>query len=221
MEEGPPGGNDGQGWTGLIIIVCSIVGLIVTLVLVFILTSNAIFFPSGGVYGTYQWGGEVDYSQEIDLDLVSAAMEAEGIEVRAIYFHEETWESETLFGDDIPGIDRTWNLDFNYNITIDIERYAISNDTLQQLEFLVDEQNGTIELLIEGQIYNNYYDDGTSPVLDMHTVCIMSPWSDYGIIFDGFPWEQIIKDEMPHIEQLIFDATGLELDSSEVRKLYS
>jgi hypothetical protein len=210
----------GKDKTGLAMIIVSAIAFIITLILINSLITN----PSWTFLDTYgdgyRWAVDLEYSEEINLDLVSATMETEEFEIRDIYFHEDTWESDNLFGENTPGMDRIWNIDFNYNITIDIEEYTITNDTLEQLDFMVDEQNGTIELLIDGSIYNNHYDDGSSVPLDMYNAYIMGPYSDYGIIFDGIPWQQIFEDEMPNFIQLIEDATGQEPDSAKVTRLY-
>ncbi|MBA3045912.1 MAG: hypothetical protein KKH41_09790 [Candidatus Thermoplasmatota archaeon] len=221
MEEKIPGANKSNGKASAIILIGSIFGFALYAFLIFALISNNMVSLDPFEGGAYQWAADLEYTEEINLNLVSAEMDERGIDDYNVDFNEDTWESDRLFGESIPGISRTWNMFFYYNITLDIEKYKISNDTLEQLDFIVDSNNGTVELPIYCLIYNNHYDDGFSTSLNMYNAYITSPWSDYGVIFDGIPWKQIIEDEMPNFKQLIEDATGLEPKSSKVVKQYS
>ncbi len=221
MEENSPVGKS-KRTPDLSVVAVSVLGVVLAIVIAFALISID-FFPSGDETGrgVYQWAAHLEYSQEVNISQVSAELDEQGIHDYSITFDEETWTSDRLFGDSIPGESRIWNIHFNYNLTVDVGTYGISNETLQQLGLIHDDENGTLDLPIHAEIYNNHYDDGFGSQLDMYDAHISGPWSDYGIIFDGIPWEDIIEDEMPNFIQMIHDATGLNPKSSEVVKQYS
>lgn len=195
--------------TGSAILIISMLGFVITIILVFVLISNNLISLNPLEGGAYRWAAELEYPEEVNIDQLTLAMEGNGYEVFGEYFRED------------PGIERIWNVQFFYNLTASIDEYSIQSPDPNEWGDWLDNGNGTITIPIQGEVYNNYYNANLEPDLRMYDIYIFGPWSYYGSLFDDIDWKQVMADEMPGLIELIREATGLEPRSSGVVKQYS